>query len=68
MNRWSEAIHTYSFKYALLALFDALCVVIIQAESMEPWLNPVESVPAMDLYFNDGYHSDIVVCTTEEFF
>ncbi|XP_067934870.1 cilia- and flagella-associated protein 65-like [Watersipora subatra] len=30
------------------------------AESIEPWLNPVATVPAMDLYFNDGYHSDIV--------
>lgn len=33
----------------------------VEAESMEPWLTPISSVSSLDMYFNDGYHSDITV-------
>lgn len=32
-----------------------------EAESVEPWLHPVSIIPPLDLYFNDGYHSDLAV-------
>lgn len=38
-----------------------------EAESVEPWLKPVSVIPALDLYFNDGHHSDITVSVDSQY-